>query len=90
MSVKIGLVKCLSSTDENLRQEVKHTREALKINNYPDKLVRKYVGKCKNKTNNVSSDSDNNNNNNSNINDNMHVKHAQDNDNTKIENISHQ
>nr|CAH8868918.1 unnamed protein product [Trichobilharzia regenti] len=81
MSVKIRLVKCLGnraqklrSTKENLRQEVRHMRETLKLNNYADKLVRKYVGKCKNKINNDSSDSDNNTD--------MHVKHAQDNDNT--------
>nr|CAH8863640.1 unnamed protein product [Trichobilharzia regenti] len=72
MSVKIGLAKCLSdniaqklsSNKQNLRQEVRHTREALKlINNYPNKLVRKYVGKCKTKINNDSSNSDSNNNN---------------------------
>ncbi|VDQ16526.1 unnamed protein product [Trichobilharzia regenti] len=53
-------------------------RAALKVNNYSDKLIRRYVGKCKNKINNNSSDGDNNNN----IND-MYVKHSQDNDNTK-------
>nr|CAH8857451.1 unnamed protein product [Trichobilharzia regenti] len=75
MSVEIGLVKCssdraqkLSSTKKNLRQEVIHIREALKLNNYPDKLVRKYVRKCKNKINNDSSDSDNNNDSNNNDN----------------------
>ncbi|VDQ09060.1 unnamed protein product [Trichobilharzia regenti] len=77
MSLTIGLVKCLTdraqklnSTKENLRQEVIHIREALTLNNYSDKLVRKYVGKCKNKINNDSRDSDNNNgDNNININD---------------------
>ncbi|CAH8868385.1 unnamed protein product [Trichobilharzia szidati] len=70
MSVKVGLVKCLndraqklSSTKENLNQELIHIKEALKLNNYPDKLVRKYVRKCKNKINNDNSDSDYNNNN---------------------------
>nr|CAH8828250.1 unnamed protein product [Trichobilharzia regenti] len=54
MSVKIGLVKCLndraqklSSTKENLRQKVIHIKEDLKLNNYPDKLVKKYVSKSK-------------------------------------------
>nr|CAH8848604.1 unnamed protein product [Trichobilharzia regenti] len=77
MSVKIALVKCLSdraqklsSTKESLRQEVKHLKEALKLNNHPDKLVRKYVKKCKNKINNDSSDSDDNNNYSNNNNDN--------------------
>ncbi|VDQ04291.1 unnamed protein product [Trichobilharzia regenti] len=63
-------------------------REALKLNNYPDKLVRNYVEKCvnKNKMKNDNIDSDNNNNNNnnnefddnnsSNINDDIHIKHA--------------
>ncbi|CAH8874619.1 unnamed protein product [Trichobilharzia szidati] len=81
MLVKIRLVKCLNnraqklrSTKENLRQEVRHIGEALKLNNYPDKLVRKYVGKCKNKINNESSDNNN---------DDMHVKHAQDNTHNK-------
>ncbi|CAH8826047.1 unnamed protein product [Trichobilharzia szidati] len=90
MSVKIGLVKCLndraqklSSTKENLKQELIHIKEALKLNNYPDKLVRKYVRKCKNKINNDSSDSDNNNNNdndnsdnNNNINDDTNNKES--------------
>nr|CAH8824161.1 unnamed protein product [Trichobilharzia regenti] len=85
MSVKIGLVKCLSdrakklsSTKENLRQEVIHIREALKLNNYLDKLVGKYERKCKNKINNDSTDSDNNDTKN-----NMHVKYAHDNTNNK-------
>ncbi|CAH8865089.1 unnamed protein product [Trichobilharzia szidati] len=87
MSVKIGLVKCLndraqklSSTKENLKQELAHIKEALKLNNYPDKLVRKYVKKSKNKINNDSSDSDNNNNNdsdnNNNINDDTNNKES--------------
>nr|CAH8830611.1 unnamed protein product [Trichobilharzia regenti] len=73
------LVKCfsnraqkLSSIKENLRQEVRHVREALESNNCLNKLIRKYVGKYKNEINNSSNDSDNNNN----INDDMHVKHA--------------
>ncbi|VDQ17555.1 unnamed protein product [Trichobilharzia regenti] len=40
------------------------------------------MGKCENEINNNNSDSENNGNNN--INDDMHVKHAQDNDNTNI------
>ncbi|VDQ14173.1 unnamed protein product [Trichobilharzia regenti] len=73
LSVEIGLVKFssdrtqkLNSTKENLRQEVRHIRRALILDNYPDKLARKYVRKCKNKINNNSSDSDNNNNDNNN------------------------
>ncbi|VDP99033.1 unnamed protein product [Trichobilharzia regenti] len=87
------LVKCLSdreqnlsSTKENVRQEVRHIRQGLKLNYYPDKLVRKYVRKSKNKIKIDSSDCDNiknNNNNNSDINDDMHVKYAQDNTSNK-------
>ncbi|VDP98059.1 unnamed protein product [Trichobilharzia regenti] len=66
MFLKEGLTehKKRSSSKENLRQEVTHIKEALKLNNYPDKLVRKYVRKSKNKMNNDSNDSDNNNDNN--------------------------
>ncbi|VDQ09100.1 unnamed protein product [Trichobilharzia regenti] len=63
----------LSSTKENLRQEVVHIKEALKIKNYHDKLVKKYVRKCKNKINKDSSDSDSNNGNNNNNSDNNNI-----------------
>ncbi|VDQ15033.1 unnamed protein product [Trichobilharzia regenti] len=70
-----------SGTKGNLRQEVRHLGEALKLNNYPDKLIRKCVGKCEHKIDNNSSDGDNND---IIINDGMHVKRVQDNDNTSI------
>ncbi|VDQ12338.1 unnamed protein product [Trichobilharzia regenti] len=52
---------------------MRHIRESLKRNNYPDKLVREYVGKCKNKINNDSSHSDNNNSDNSDDNNNNNI-----------------
>ncbi|VDQ01043.1 unnamed protein product [Trichobilharzia regenti] len=78
--MKVGAQK-LSSTKENLRQEVIHIKEALKLDNYPDKLVKKYVSKCKNKINNDNRDSNDNNNNNDNNSDNNNGNNNSDNNN---------
>ncbi|CAH8604775.1 unnamed protein product [Heterobilharzia americana] len=59
ISVKVGLVKSLSDREKqltsglgNLRQEIRHIKNTLHLNNYPLKFINKFIG---NQNKNISS-----------------------------------